>query len=72
LIGPTREAMQRLQQGPLASYMPYTRATETVLRSLAGLNPEMLAIMHGSSYRGNGARLLSELAGVIKESFDRD
>jgi flavorubredoxin len=71
LIGPTREAMQRLQQGPLASYMPYTRATEAVLCSLAGLKPTTLAVMHGSSYRGNCERLLSELAGVIKETFDR-
>jgi flavorubredoxin len=71
LIGPTREAMQMMQKGPLASYMPYTRATEGVLRSLAELKPETLAVMHGSSYRGAGERLLTELAGVIKESFDR-
>jgi flavorubredoxin len=71
LIGPTRQAMQKMQQGPLASYMPYTRATEGVLRSLAELKPETLAVMHGSSYRGQCDRLLSELAGVIKESFDR-
>ena len=36
LIEPTRKAMQQLQQGPLAGYMPYTRQTEGVLRSLAG------------------------------------
>src|SRR5512142_2630548 len=42
LIGPTREAMRQLQQGPLAGYMPYTCRTEGVLRSLAGLNPETL------------------------------
>jgi len=29
-----------------------------------------LAVMHGSSYRGDGGRLLSDLAGVIKEEFD--
>jgi flavorubredoxin len=71
LIGPTRQAMKKMQQGPLASYMPYTRATEGVLRSLAELKPETLAVMHGSSYRGQGDHLLTELAGVIKESFDR-
>jgi flavorubredoxin len=71
LIGPTREAMQQMQSGPLASYMPYTRATEGVLRSLAGLKPETLAVMHGSSYRGQCDHLLTELAGVIKENFDR-
>jgi flavorubredoxin len=71
LIGPTRQAMGKMQEGPLASYMPYTRATEGVLRSLAELKPQTLAVMHGSSYAGQGDRLLVELAGVIKESFDR-
>lgn len=60
-----------MQQGPLAGYMPYTRATEGLLRSLAELKPETLAVMHGSSYRGQVDRLLAELAGVIKENFDR-
>lgn len=71
LIEPTRKAMQRLQQGPLAGYMPYTRQTEAVLRSLAALKPETLAVMHGSSYTGQGDRLLTDLAGVIQENFDR-
>lgn len=71
LIEPTRKAMQRLNQGPLAGYMPYTRQTEGVLRSLAGLKPETLAVMHGSSYRGQCDRLLTDLAGVIKDEFDK-
>jgi flavorubredoxin len=71
LTGPTRKAMQQLQQGPLAGYMPYTRQTEGVLHSLAGLKPETLAVMHGSSYSGQGDRLLIDLAGVIRESFDQ-
>jgi flavorubredoxin len=72
LIGATRQGMQKMQNGPLASYMPYTRATEGVLRSLAELKPETLAVMHGSSYRGQGEHLLTELAGVIKENFDQE
>ncbi len=70
LIEPTRKGMKQLQQGPLAGYMPYTRQTEGVLRSLAALEPTALAVMHGSSYRGDCGRLLSDLAGVIKEEFD--
>lgn len=72
LIEPSRQAMQQMQQGPLAGYMPYTRQTEGVLHSLAALNPESLAVMHGSSYTGKGNQLLSDLAGVIKENFDQD
>jgi hypothetical protein len=32
--------------------------TDTTLQMLAGLRPKLLAIMHGSSYRGDGARAL--------------
>ena len=59
-----------MQQGPLAGFMPYTRQTEGVPQSLAELKPETLAVMHGSSYWGQGDRLLRDLAGVIKENFD--
>ena len=69
LIEPTREAMQRLQQGPLAGYLPYTRHTAGALQTLAELNPATLAVMHGSSFRGDGQRLLGELAGVLAETF---
>jgi hypothetical protein len=71
LIGPTQSAMQQMQQGPLAGYMPYTRQTEGVLRELADLKPETLAVMHGSSYLGQSDHLLANLAGVIKETFDQ-
>jgi flavorubredoxin len=72
LIEPTRQAMQKMKSGPLAGYMPYTRATARVLRSLANLKPEALAVMHGSSYSGQGDRLLTELAEVIRENFDQE
>lgn len=52
--------------------MPYTSQTGAVLRSLADLKPETLAVMHGSSYIGQGDKLLTDLAGVIKENFDSD
>ena len=71
LIEPTRQAMEQLQQGPLAGYMPYTSKTEGVLRALAALKPETLAVMHGSSYSGDCERLLCDLASVIKETFDQ-
>jgi flavorubredoxin len=71
LIEPTRRAMKQLQQGPLEGYMPYTHQTQGVLRSLAELQPETLAIMHGSSYRGQCDRLLTGLAEVIRENFGK-
>jgi flavorubredoxin len=71
LIELTGKAMQQMQQGPLAGYMPYTRQTEGVLHSLAELKPETLAVMHGSSFIGKSDKLLADLAGVIKETFDK-
>lgn len=71
LIEPSRKAMRQMQQGPLAGYIPYMRQTEGVLRSLAALKPETLAVMHGSSYVGQGDRLLSDLAQVLKDEFDQ-
>jgi len=71
LIEPSRQAMRQMQKGPLAGYIPYMRQTEGVLRALAALKPETLAVMHGSSYVGQGNRLLTELAQVLKDEFDQ-
>lgn len=72
LIEPTRQAMEQMQQGPLAGYMPYTRATAGVLRMLADLKPETLAVMHGASFRGPCDVQLAGLADIIRANFDRE
>jgi len=68
LIEPARNAMRQMQQGPLADYMPYTSQTEGVLRRLAALDPETLAVMHGSSYVGKGGKVLTDLAGSSRKA----
>ena len=40
----------------------YTPATAPTIRRLAELRPRTLALMHGSSFRGDGAQALRELA----------
>jgi flavorubredoxin len=65
----SRAAMIGYQSGPLMDYVPYTQNTKRLLGELADLKPETLAIMHGSSFRGNGERLLQELGPVFKEVF---
>ena len=62
-----RAALLVGMQGPLAHDMPYTRSTDRVLQSLAALAPATLAAMHGSSYRGDGAAVLRELAALLRE-----
>ena len=46
------------------------RVAASLFRETFTLEPETLAVMHGSSYIGKSGKLLTDLAGVIKESFD--
>jgi hypothetical protein len=61
--------MRQTQQGPLMDYMPWTPNTGRLLNELADFKPATLAIMHGSSYAGDGERALRELAPVFQEVF---
>ncbi|HRK36049.1 MAG TPA: MBL fold metallo-hydrolase, partial [Candidatus Hydrogenedentes bacterium] len=56
ILGPS-EAFR----GPL-DYFAHSADTRTQLERLAALNPQTLACMHGSAWRGDGAGLLRELA----------
>jgi flavorubredoxin len=59
ILGPSeamRAAMDYFAHGP---------HTRTVLERMAALEPRTLACMHGSSYRGDGARVLRDLADVL-------
>jgi flavorubredoxin len=67
IVEPARAAMAGGQAGPLAKDMPYTPYTDATLQRLAGLAPRTLAVMHGTSFSGDGGRALRELAQVIRE-----
>ena len=41
-----------------------------LLRRLAGLKPRPPAVMHGSTYAGDGGKALCNLAGLVREAFD--
>jgi flavorubredoxin len=43
--------------------------TGEILRRLGDLSPTTLAIMHGSSYRGDGAKALYDLAAAFEEQY---
>jgi flavorubredoxin len=62
----TREAMINYQAGPLMEYLPYTCHTKRLLHELATFEPKTLAIMHGSSFAGDGGRLLRELDPILE------
>lgn len=55
--------------GPLAKDMPYTPYTDATLRRLADLEPRTLALMHGSSFRGDCHGAILDLTGVIQDKL---
>lgn len=67
IVERARASMLEGLQGPLAKDMPYTPDTEKTLSRLAELEPKTLAVMHGSSYRGDGRKAINELTEVIRE-----
>jgi flavorubredoxin len=62
-----RSTMKQMQSGPLADYIPYTAQTDGILRKLADLQPKTLAIMHGSSFIGDGAQALARLSVTMRD-----
>jgi flavorubredoxin len=71
IVGRSHAAMTEYQKGPLADYVPYTPLTARILEKLAALKPVTLATMHGSSFRGDGARALRDLEAVLRETFGK-
>ncbi|MBI3847829.1 MAG: MBL fold metallo-hydrolase [Planctomycetes bacterium] len=68
----SREAMVAMQASPLMDYLPFTPKTVRLLNELADLQPKTLAIMHGSSFVGDGAKALRDLAPAIVDTFGKD
>ncbi len=67
IIERCKDALLESESGPFANYVPYTHHTGRVLESLAEREPKTLATMHGSSYYGDGAQALRDLAGVMRD-----
>jgi flavorubredoxin len=60
ILGPSE-----LFRAPM-DYFAHSTKTAPILEKLAALHPQMLACMHGSAYRGDGAALLRELSNVLE------
>lgn len=67
VIGRCRQTLTEYEKSPFANYVPYTPHTGRQMQAVAELSPKTLAIMHGSSYFGDGKRAIQELASVFKE-----
>ncbi len=63
----TRQVLSMYQNSPFADYVPFRPATKRILQNLAELNPSTMAVMHGSSFVGDGSKALVELGQVWEE-----
>ena len=71
IVGRARDSILAGMDSPLANDMPYTPYTDRTLQRLADLAPRTLALMHGSSFRGDGRKAMEELTTVIRETHGR-
>ena len=69
LVGLCEQSMTNYQKGPFANYLPYTPHTDGTFRRLAALAPKTLATMHGSVFRGDGAKVLTDLAAIVQRIY---
>jgi flavorubredoxin len=61
VLGPSEAFRQAMPPGSVA----IERGSRAILEKLAATEPRTLALMHGSSFRGDGAKLLRGLADVL-------
>jgi len=71
IVGRARESILAGMDSPLAKDMPYTPYTDRTMARLAELAPATLALMHGSSFSGDGRKAIADLATVIRETHGR-
>jgi hypothetical protein len=60
------------QSTQLLNAMPYSPATGRQMARLAELQPRTLAIMHGSSFAGDGGMAIRSLASAMKEVLGKE
>ena len=69
VVGPAKESIVKGLAGPMRNDMPFTPYTEATLERLAGLAPRTLALMHGSTFAGDGAAAIRALSRVIADTL---
>lgn len=69
ITGRYRHALKTYQAHPiLMDYVPYNDSTKRNLDKLAALQPRTLAAMHGSTFVGDCAAMLTASADVLRET----
>lgn len=70
VVGRFRNSLIKDEAGPFANAYSYNRQTSEILQRLAALGPQTIAVMHGSSFTGDGAGALLDLESVMREILD--
>ncbi len=67
IVGRFKQDLIIGEQGPLAQAYPYSEKTDEQLKRLAALQPRTIAVMHGSSFSGNGGKAIEDLAIAMRD-----
>lgn len=69
LVGRYAETLAGMEASLMAGYVPYGKHTERGIARLAALAPKILLPMHGSAFRGDGARSLRDMGLMLSETL---
>lgn len=72
IVERARKAMIDFQSTQLLNTSLYNPTTGRLMARLAALQPKTLAIMHGSSFAGDGGNAIRDLASVMKEVLGKE
>ena len=72
IVERARKAMIDFQSTQLLNSSSYGSITGRQMAKLAALQPKTLAIMHGSSFAGDGGNAIRNLASVMKEVLGKE
>lgn len=67
ILDRARKSLLGFEAGPLANSTPFTAKTQGVLNRLSDLDPHRLAVMHGSTFEGDGGGALKNLSIMMEE-----
>ena len=72
VVGRFKAGLVNDLQGVFANAYPYSSQTDKTLRRLAALEPKTLALMHGSTFVGDGKRAIEDLATAMRDVLGDD
>ena len=67
VLGTVEASLAAQRSSPTGDSLPYTTQTDAILLGLAELAPRTLATHHGSTFTGDGARVLRDLIQVLRK-----